>query len=63
MGYQKPLRAGRKCLLQPSQVSHPYPKGRQHDARLKLLLSPALYCLPGAPFSWVTRVPPRSNTT
>lgn len=28
----------------------------------KLLLSPALYCLPGAPFSWVTRVP-KSNTT
>jgi hypothetical protein len=28
----------------------------------KLLLSPALYWLPGAAFSWVTRVP-RSGTT
>lgn len=46
----------------PSQTPYPRPKGRQHDIRLKLLLSPALYCLPGAPFSWMTRVL-RSNTT
>lgn len=38
------------------------PKGDSMTPDCKLLLSPALYCLPGAPFSWVTRVP-RSNTT
>lgn len=36
---------------------HPTPKGNSTTPDCKLLLSPALYCLPEAPFSWVTRVP------
>lgn len=36
---------------------HRTPKGDSTTPDCKLLLSPALYCLPEAPFSWVTRVP------